>query len=434
VNVDTFLKPIQERGSQTRFRKNRNFQDIVATNSTIEAQRCFPTTSYRFIEFHEESHVIIFQSYYGSKEKTIGGDELYVTLEFADMKEQVVASGHVSDLSDGRYAILFESLVAPDIFGDNILNVTQTHTNVSLSDMNNTMKFTFKNFLQYSCGVGRLPPPAKECQDNNGAINVLTDLIYPIPWVMMQNKKPPRSKPQINLKNFDRVFPFGDSLMEELFRGSGLRRDPGKLTPPWSNLGSIQFPLASDTVQQYFKIIQDTCESDQLSMPIPEEGACSTNKTLLLLNSGVWDLLEDGSLNRERFRCQAKEKYSKSKTCCNYDTEFNDHIQSLRELLSSIQEAYPNVAMGWKSMTAVHVHNVKCKENKQCMSRVKYMSSSRAETIFWKQKELIEKEFPDVLFADVYNFTRSRGHLSRPGDGRHYQNVVGSLEFKDVFG
>ena len=51
-------------------------------------------------------------------------------------------------------------------------------------------------------------------------------------------------------------------------------------------------------------------------LTLPRRNACSTNTTLLVLNSGIWDLLEDGI-------------FPKSKTCCNYDANFEDHVGSL---------------------------------------------------------------------------------------------------------
>ena len=84
------------------------------------------------------------------------------------------------------------------------------------------------------------------------------------------------------------------------------------------------------------------CDTDRLALP--RSDACSTNATLLLLNSGIWDLLDQKA----------------SKTCCDYDANFEDHVGSLRGLLSTIQQEFPNVAIGWKSMTAAHVHRTAC--------------------------------------------------------------------------
>lgn len=412
----------------THTHTNAESQSQSQSQSLQQAQMCFPTTSYRFVEIDQESHAIIFKSYYGSKQKSMGGDELYPTLVFNQPEqgnEQVVATGHVYDLSDGRYAILFEGLIAPEDydFGDKAVSIPganfSTHTNISLSqvEMGNAT-FTFKNILQYSCGIGALPPPTKDCEPGNGALNILTPLHYPFSWLTMQNQKPPRSEPQINLKQFDRVIPIGDSLIWQFLNGA----DWTKVTIPWAKQFWIQFPLATDTVQQYFDVIKDHCQNDTLfSTPTPKEGTCSTNRTMLFLNSGVWDSMEDGSKNTTLYRCQRPYKNSQSSACCDYDYEFSNHIQALRQLFTAIKEAYPKVTIAWKSMTALHVHNVKCRDNGACDNRAKYMSSSRAEKIFWKQKKLLDEEFPDVLFVDVYNLTRNVAHESKPNDGRHYK-------------
>ena len=134
----------------------------------------------------------------------------------------------------------------------------------------------------------------------------------------------------------------------------------------------------------------------------------SVAATLLLLNSGIWDLLEDGT-------------FSKSKTCCNYDLNFEDHLGSLRDLLLRIKYEFPNLTIGWKSVTAAHVHRTARRSETACNFRIKYMSTSRATTIHQMQLELLKKEFPDVLIADLYELTSYRAHLSRPGDGRHYR-------------
>ena len=403
----------------------------ILQSSPPQQQQCYPTTSYSLVQIDPVSRAVILKSHYddGLKEKTMGGDEFYPTVVFnnnnndntsSGTNEQVIGVGRVSDLSNGQYAVVFESLVALESFVNEYAANADAATpfyNISLLGDG----FSLRTILQYSCGDGILPPPSKEFRPDNGAINTELPIRYPLStwWPM---KKPPTKKsqqPQIDLKKFDRVLALGDSLMRQLVHGGLYAKR--EVAPPWT-FRIIQAPLSSDTMEQAFleparKFCKNATtgniflgtEIDRLSMPA--EGACSTNRTLLLLNSGVWDLLEDGSL---RFP-------SISKTCCDYDTDFVNHLESLRNLLVSIRRHFPNVTIGWKSMTATHVHRVECgTKPTSCIRRVKYMSSSRSERLFEKQRTLLEDEFPGVLFVNTYDLTYSLAHHSVPGDGRHY--------------
>ena len=241
---------------------------------------CYPTTYYHVVQVDQDSGTVHFQSYCGSTEKTIGGDEFYPTIVLkSNMSEteQVVAVGHVTDLRDGLYNVSFQSLT------ENVL--------LKISDEQHK---TYSNFLtivlQYCCGDGELPPPAKQNRFDGGAINKVVPVIYPsslppLPWVV-RAEKPPIQQPQINLKMFDRVLALGDSLMNQMMMGG---KHSGKtVSPPWTYT-KIYTPLASDLMEDHFlKKVREACKS-------PWRDACSTNTTLLLLNSGMWNLLEDGN-------------------------------------------------------------------------------------------------------------------------------------------
>jgi len=417
---------------------------LLLVQTQKQQQICDPTTNYRLSQLQGQE--IILQSYYGSKEKTTGGDEFYSTIIFNNSpadSSTVVAVGRVSDLSDGRYAVVFKSLVELEKY-DNFPDTRSRFYNVSLTNNSNgngngngngnNSGFALKNILQYSCGEGALPPPSKEFKPFNGAINREVHMEFPLSWIQME-KPLQQTQPQIDLNNFDRVIALGDSLMDQLLQGS---KSENEVAPPWT-FDSIQSPLFSDTLKHFLDPIRKCCkdpnrsqpgrrflgnDTHRLSLHVPAEGVCSTNKTLLLLNSGVWDLLDDGT----------QKKPSKSKTCCDYDADFKDHVAALRMLLSFIRHQFKDVTIGWKSMTAVHVHGVvDCKNRGGCANRVKYMSSSRAEAIFQKQKDLIRQEFPDVLFIDLYNLTYPRAHQVKYNDGRHYQCLRGVNVCRDMW-
>lgn len=399
--------------------KNTTTPKVQVQQLPLQPQEpCYPTTSYRLLGIDSNSTAAIFQSYYGSNQKTMGGDEFYPMILFNSTQEtepQVVAVGRVSDLEDGRYMVKYSSLLS--LFEHQ--NVRHTFRpsfyNVSLGK---TTKFQFQTILQYSCGDGGLPPPTKLYKTDHGALNRKIPLSNDQEWLPLQKPFEPQN-PQIDLQEFDRVLAVGDSLMEQLALGAVDRN----VSVPWV-YRKIQTPLFSDTVvKRILNVVKESCESplaavrnhkDKIflgKMSVPDLGVCSTNKTLLLLNSGVWDLLEDGSMIFP----------SKSKACCNYDKNFVNHVESMRLLLSTLQDIYPNVTLGWKSMTAAHVHRVYCQGESRCLLRTKYMSTSRAERLLEEQEKLLRNEFPRVLKANLYDLTHQRAHHSRKNDGRHFR-------------
>jgi hypothetical protein len=115
----------------------------------------------------------------------------------------------------------------------------------------------------------------------------------------------------------------------------------------------------------------------------------------------VWDVLESGP----------EQEYE----------DFTDHLQAMVFLLMHLQNKYgAQIKIFWKSMTAMHIHRCDCAYNKACKERVKYMSSTRAKTLYLAQKRTIETLFPYVTFLDMYQHTYVNAHQSRPNDGRHY--------------
>ena len=398
----------------TAFSNTHTTTDKYNLNYPMKDQLCYPTTNYHFIkQVDQDSQAILLQSYYGSTVKTMGGDEFYPTITLNNPvsgKEEVMAVGRVSELSEGRYALYFKSLNE---------NVLYNISDQQIKSIKRGTGYFLNIMLQYSCSEGMLPPPAKYHRSDGGAINKLVPVWFPSSLqqqpLIVRTEERPSHRMQINLKKFKLVLALGDSLMEQMVQGGKLSSKT--VVPPWI-YKKIQAPLASDKMETHFmKAVQKACKTPQGGMflgidknhvALPKRDACSTNSTLLILNSGIWDLLEDGN-------------FSKSKTCCNYDLNFEDHLGSLRALLLRIRDEFPYVTIGWKSVTAAHVHRTACGSEAACNLRIKYMSNSRATIIYQMQMELLQREFPDVLIVDLYEFTYYRAHLSRPGDGRHYR-------------
>ena len=178
------------------------------------------------------------------------------------------------------------------------------------------------------------------------------------------------------------------------------------MVPPWTFIHT-QSPLASDLMEEKFwNVVREAC-TNSLHF--------CTNSTLLLLNSGIWDLLEDGTYSNVKHSGGQNIHLG---ACCDYDADFRDHIESLRSLLSRIQSEFPHVTIGWKSMTAAHVHRVTCgNEDKKCQLRIKYMSYSQSDFLHQKQLKLLQLDFPNVLLINLYNLTYNRAHYSKPSDG-----------------
>ena len=267
---------------------------------------CYPTTYYHIVQVDQGSGAMLLQSYYGSTEKTIGGDEFYPTIVFksnVSRTEKVVAVGRVSDLRDGLYNVSFQSLT-----NDVLFKISDEQHKRNIQESGHFLRIV----LQYCCGDGALPPPAKQNRLDGGAINKVVPVLFPSslpppPWVV-RAEKPPFRQPQINLKKYDHVLALGDSLMEQMVKGG---KHSGKAVAPYLTYKGMYFPLATDLMEENFiRKVREACKT-------PRRDACSTNKTLLLLNSGMWNLLEDGN-------------FTKTKTCCNYDVNFDDHIRALQ--------------------------------------------------------------------------------------------------------
>jgi len=124
----------------------------------------------------------------------------------------------------------------------------------------------------------------------------------------------------------------------------------------------------------------------------------------LILNSGVWDVLRDEAEQESQ--------------------DFPDHIQAMEMLLHSLFHSCDlnGVSVFWKSMTALHIHQINketCIKSNHCLSRTRYMSSSRAMKLN-KLHHLVLQRYPQVGILELFDITYQMEHLVIPGDGRHY--------------
>jgi hypothetical protein len=66
-----------------------------------------------------------------------------------------------------------------------------------------------------------------------------------------------------------------------------------------------------------------------------------------------------------------------------------------------------------------------------CGERARYMSASRSSFLYTAQKELMAQL--DVPFLDIYQATYLSAFQTRPGDGRHYRQVINRMLFRYLF-
>jgi hypothetical protein len=315
--------------------------------------------------------------------KAIGGDEMYVSMQNATHTHAV---GHTTDLFNGSYAITWHRLK----------EIEQMNITVNCLEKRN---ITISLTMQYSCGKGSLPPPRKLDWKSGGQLTKQIAIQFQIQNLSLPIKfqqEGARSAP-LSLHNFQEVHLVGDSLMQQLYVGHRSSDRNKKI-----QYTRIQAPLATDTLQSKF-IAPITSLVERLEH---QAGA------LVVLGSGIWDLLENGSNESLPYM---------SVSCCKDDFEFNDHIKAMDILLSNLSQKFPLVTFAWKSITAVHIHAIQSCNTKGCSERTKYMSTSRAHMLYKRQALLLRTKYPNIRLIDLYYISFNRAHLMKKNDGRHYK-------------
>lgn len=314
----------------------------------LEPIICIPTTFYAIKDG-------LVHSYAGNQAKTTGGDEFFVH------NDKFSSIGYVTDLMNGSYAV--------------------------------TMSRDYDEFTivpQYTCGDGTLAPPLKENWTDSGSLDSRVLFHF--------NSKPFKVqrmtvdvKPTVIRKKT--TYAAGDSMMEQ-FIGYRMKRKTKR------QFYKIQAPLSSKTLDSVFVV------------PITNmmKPSVKQKTSTLILNSGVWDILESG-----------KEQE---------DPDFVDHIESLDTLLRHVSTTYPKTQIVWKSMTALHVHKCDHRYAPQCTPRAKYMSSSRAKKLHMLQMELLRTDYPQIIVLDMYNITFENPHGCNNNDGRHYTKKFNNALYK----
>lgn len=311
------------------------------------------------------------------KEKKMGGDELYITFQQDMSNKHPIAVAIINDYRDGRYGLDFSSTpMNPELF----------------EQMDPTRGGNLILYYTYTCDMADIPPPLKKDWPHGGLVDTIYHVNVPRPPPIKTFQPPSLPK---NVKPFDHVVGVGDSLMmqfsgawyevEQYFRSNGSYTD---------RFGA---PLNSDTLESYIGKIKSDIKETQKKLPKGE-----SSSLLVLLGSGVWDILED----EQKYRLQGK--------------SFNDHAHVVAALLKKVTEDYKNndnIQFAWKSITATHAHTSRVKTaGSWKLHRTKYGCYTRSKRLYNIQKKVAK--IYNIPFLDIYeaSFLSSTYHR----DTSHY--------------
>jgi hypothetical protein len=332
---------------------------------------CSATSQVRIQQYSDASWTLVSLDTKG-RNKTMGGDEYYVTYTDASSKTvTLVAFYH--DNGDGTYNLDFSTtpLNAVNITGLGILTV----------------------HLQYTCGIGAMAQPQKlrwayggECATSWSLANV--------PTPSYRHFSPPTNV-GIDFSAYNTVIGYGDSLMEGLFRYKNRK-------------GQALFRQNTTAYKENPRCELNNSTLDKLSKKLRDWHGHQLNqsKIALVIGSAVWDL---GS-------------------GYNVDPNFVSHLQGARRYVEQLRQDYPNVQLYWKSASAFqpHVLGTHCIKNQYCRSRTGYMSKSRSKIFYEKQKSLMAEL--DIPFLDLWDaYFLSGDHMMEKGDVIHYSSELNIL-------
>jgi hypothetical protein len=364
ANVPTFIVPDEADVGYTE-----RLQNIITVNSTAgEASpldACPPTVQVQVIQ--RASGWSLFTIDEKGQNKTVGGDEFYVT--YADNASNISTSfasaiAIVHDRNDGSYSLDFSTTPMHPVLPE-------------LSQVG-----TLTVYLQFTCGIGAMAQPSKHAWKTGGSCMAT--------WKKNNVTQPPIrefSPPNIDLTPYDLVISFGDSLMENMVReahkgGKFFRNNTAYKANIWSALNLATLPRVRLRVDQF--------HGKELN---------ASNNVALIMGSSVWDILVVDNIQ---------------------GTDFKDHLEACRQLLESVRKKYPHVAIFWKSPSASHIQRVagSCFNRKACNDGVRYMSNSRALYLYHEQKKIVQEM--GIPFIDLFQAYYLSGDWTVLGDGRHY--------------
>jgi hypothetical protein len=303
--------------------------------------------------------------------------------EYEDTIPDPTAVAIVHDLHNGTYALEFVTTPMRRTLGPRLRG-----------------RGNLKIFSQYTCGIGRLDPPAKENWQWSGLSRLDFDLAE-VPQPPIRTFIPPTL---YNLSQYSAVFFVGDSLSHQLH---------GRRRPHTFYADTIQMELHMGSVKGTFLDFVQRKHGKELNGEVPAGavGRREESNMALLIGSAVWDILGNHT-----------------------DPNHESHLQACRVYVETLRETYPNVTIFWKSPTAVHPHRLdwRCSKNYFCNLRTRYMSQSRTWRLYNLQKDLMEEM--GVPFLDIYETTLLSAYRGLHKDGRHYSAELNDLMSNFLFG
>jgi hypothetical protein len=390
--VDSNDEPSQ--GSSLRTTEQQPLPPFVTTlgdDHKVVFSECRPTSQVRIRMSNDGRTPWILVSLDDQgREKECGGDEYYVSYTdqtaVSDAVADPTAAALVHDLHNGTYALEFVT--------------TPMRRTLATTRLRGRGSLTI--FFQYTCGIGRLDPPAKKHWQGGGRSR-LEFALADVPQPPMRTFVPPTL---YNLSHYSAVFFVGDSLVRQL-HGQPRRR------PHTFFAGTIHTELHMGTVASPFLSFIKNRHGKELHGAVPAGAVARREESnmALLIGSAVWDLLGNHT-----------------------DVNHESHLRACRVYVETLRRTYPHVTLFWKSPTALHPHRlpVRCNRNDACNHRSRYMSQARSWKLYTLQKELMEQV--GVPFLDLYETTHLSAHRSVFGDGRHYVAELNELMSQFLFG
>lgn len=342
----------------------------------------------------------------GGEEKRMGGDEFYVVYVGPnDHKKRSpknatsspTAVARVTDREDGTYDLQFVAAPSLGIPTDPTM-LRGVLTGAARSSSSSAEAGKLYIILQYTCDMGSLPQPEKESWSGCGALNRVYQIDLPDPPPIIPLEAPAilsfsegyntsASQGCATLRGYDRVFGFGDSLIRQFFQ----KKSRTGYEPTMQLLKNIGAPLDSTTLERHF------LGKLRPHLLAQEAGMKKNSTDALVLGSGVWDVMAQKLLQ---------------------GYNFEDHLRAVTLYIQAIKTEFPGLQLYWKSMTALHVHELLNVQDGMQIERVLYLSESRSKKLYELQVELMKKLEVSVL--NVYPLSYLSADMLYPGDGRHY--------------
>ena len=255
------------------------------------------------------------------------------------------------------------------------------------------MKHILRLVNQYTSGLGMEFPPSKNSFGDglrSFALHMSANFSSnDLPTGIMAY--PPAHTTVVNFRDFNQILAVGDSTMEQLILAMPKHLKDGRDV----HFVKIQAPLNKKT-----RVATFSAASTKLRSLVGN----IDQQTLVLFNSGIWDLLDASSGDGDFFR---------------------SHIHEFGEWSTTIKKDFHGATIVYKNTGAVHPHVVNCVKSTHdtnsragCYKRVQYMSDSRVRLLNRLQGIVLSHQGLRTL--DHYSVTHRADRFSKPYDGRHY--------------